>query len=52
VKFSDWPPWNFLIAETGSGEAPRTVAPAASYSSARSRIPHAWVVQPGVSARG
>ena len=32
VKFSDCLSWNFLTALTGSGETPRTVAPAASYS--------------------
>jgi hypothetical protein len=41
-----------LQAPTSSGEIPITRAPAARYSSPRSRMPQAWVVQPGVSARG
>jgi hypothetical protein len=52
VKLRPWPSWNFFTAFTGSGDTPRTTAPAASYSSTRSRTPHACVVQPGVSALG
>ena len=51
-KFRPCLSWNFLTAFTGSGETPRTTAPAASYSSTWSRTPHACVVQPGVSALG
>lgn len=40
-----------LICAVGlSHERPITVAPCSSYSFRMSRYPHAWVVQPGVSA--
>src|SRR5439155_16308352 len=52
VKFSDCLSWNFLTSRTESGETPSTTAPVASYSDEWSRIPHACVVHPGVSALG
>ena len=52
VKSSFWLSANLRSASGSSGEIPSTRAPSSRYSSPRSRMPQAWVVQPGVSARG
>jgi hypothetical protein len=52
VKGSPYFSLNFACFVGLSGLTPRTTAPRVSNSSQPSRIPHACLVQPGVSSRG
>ena len=49
---ADTPPSRLMADDFDEPEVPITLAPSFAYSSPRSRIPQACVVQPGVLARG